>query len=311
MKHQLLRPPNRFISITGPDAETFLQGQCSADINQLDSKHFSYGTLNTPKGRMYSLFKVTRISHGLLLSIHQATFEQVLSTLKKYAVFFKCELSEASYKAYGSDLGQEQALLSISADFEPLFNSENAINKVGNEHSTLLRLPGKECLVELWTQELPAKTIETQDALENWLAREALCGIPQLYKATLEQFILQELNLQELGAVSFKKGCYTGQEIIARMKFLGKLKKRMFLLQAEPSSSAVKPSPGASVLINNTGLETTKAGKLVRTHSLNHSQIALAVLNKELVNESSLAFISEFPDTIYKIHELSYESLIN
>jgi folate-binding protein YgfZ len=143
---------------------------------------------------------------------------------------------------------------------------------------------------------------------EHWLANEVLEGIPQIYEQTSEQFILQELNLHELGAVSFKKGCYTGQEIIARMKFLGKLKKRMFLLKTS-SNSDLALEPGQDVYIKTTADERKKAGKLVRCHRLDsESVVALAVLNKELVDQESSATVGDSAEQTFAITGLEYNT---
>ena len=94
---------------------------------------------------------------------------------------------------------------------------------------------------------------------EDWACMESIKGLPEIYPETSEAFILQYLNLHELGAVSFKKGCYTGQEIIARMKFLGKLKKRTYLLHSPDKTNA---QAGDTLYDQN----TKKCGEIVRTH---------------------------------------------
>ena len=304
MNQKLVKLPNSFISIIGQDSERFLQGQCSADLSELSTDQFTYGTLNTPKGRMYALFKVIRIENGLLLSLHESTADHALQTLQKYAVFFKCELSKATYYAYGGDLEQKAEFLNLCPIFEELFDPENSSSKKGDSNKSLLKLPGEQKLFELWSSEELSDAAETENA--NWLAREAIDGIPQIFSNTIEQFILQELNLQELGAVSFKKGCYTGQEIIARMKFLGKLKKRIFLLQST-SDADINFSPGEDVFIKSDEGDAKKAGKAVRIHRLNENTlIALAVLNKELLTEDNIAFISDKSEIEFSIQELSY-----
>jgi folate-binding protein YgfZ len=298
--------PSRFISITGEDSEKFLQGQCSTDINSLDSNHFSYGTLNTPKGRIYGLFKVVRISNGLLLSVDESCFEHILKTLSKYAVFFKCELKEANFHSYGCSTPSLAVICERYPELAALKAPEDNSNKAGDDNTLLIRLPGKQGLLEFWSQQVPDDSCSDTEALENWLAKETKAGIPQVFSATQEQFILQELNLHELGAVSFKKGCYTGQEIIARMKFLGKLKKRMCLLEGN-GTAADQLEPGADVFIKTIEGLPKKVGKLVRAHTLTDTIItALAVLNKEQVDTGETTYIGSDLDTGFIVSDLSY-----
>ena len=94
MHSHLIKLPSQFISITGLDAEKFLQGQLTCDLSALTAQQVSYGTLNTPKGRMYALFKIIRIEDGFLMSLEPSTLEVTLKQLGKYKVFFKCEITE-------------------------------------------------------------------------------------------------------------------------------------------------------------------------------------------------------------------------
>jgi folate-binding protein YgfZ len=304
MKHNFVQLPSKFISVIGEDAEKFLQGQCSADLSTLKNNEFRFGTLNTPKGRIYGLFKVIRVPNGFLLSLNESIAEQTLQTLKKYSVFFKCQLMIESYYSYGCQQSDADSLQEIDGNFKTFMEAESAENKTGKDGSYLLRIPGKHQLFELWQD--TDLGINDKNA-ESWLAKEALNGIPEIYEATQEQFILQELNLQKLGAVSFKKGCYTGQEIIARMKFLGKLKKNMFLLHAD-YNDAFTYVPGTEVYVETPDGIIKKAGKLVRAHANDNGKlVALAVLNKELLESDVTARIESFPDIDFTIEELEYD----
>lgn len=307
MNSNIVKLPYSFISIIGDDAVKFLQGQCSVDLDSLSNENFTYGTLNTPKGRMYALFKVTLTDRGLLLCLHKSTADKALQTLSKYAVFFKCSLEKAEYYAYGCEAEHKSWLINISSQFASLINGELTTNKAGNDESVLLKLPGNQALFELWVNRDLPDTNNQVDTQNKWQAKETLCGIPQVFEETVEQFILQELNLQELGAVSFKKGCYTGQEIIARMKFLGKLKKRMYLLHAT-SELPLNTLPGSDVYVQTEPDENRKSGKLVRAHRLDEKNlVALAVLKKEHVTDSSSAIIDQQSQIKFSIQDIRYD----
>ena len=302
MTHVLTKLPYRFLSVKGIDAEKFLQGQCSCDLRELESDNFTLGTLNDPKGRMYGLFKIIRIKDGFLASFEQSTFDTALSKLNKYAVFFKCELLETNYSSFGSDSREIQGVF-------PNFDSK--ATKIGDDHCLAIKLPGQHQLYEIWANSEASSFYDPKHdnacVLNDWLACETLDGIPQLYEQTQGKFILQELNLQELGAVSFKKGCYTGQEIIARIKFLGKSKKRMFLLQGTTNSvsSGRQPSLGAAVH-TATG---QKIGKLIRFHSSQSAGlVALAVLNQDLIKDFEEVYIEDLEAELLKVQDINYKA---
>ena len=246
--------PYTFVSVQGLDAAKLLQGQISCDVENLDPVVPSFGTANTPKGRMYCLFRILPWEDGFLLGMHSSLAKSFMTRLQKYAAFFKCELTiETSIQALAIQEGNAQAKAGICV-FHP-FSGRG--------------------VQEIWTSEPLTEQSDSSELIDEWCVLNCLEGIPELYPETLEQFILQQLNLQDLGAVSFKKGCYTGQEIIARMKYLGKLKKKMFVISSQTLKQAVKP--GSDVL----SLEGKKIGELVRLHfsRITNAYVGLAVLD--------------------------------
>jgi len=191
--------PARFISVIGADAERFLQGQSSCDLSELDRQHFTYGTLNSPKGRMYAFFKAVRIEDGFLLSLHSTTLDSSLEKLKKYIVFFKCALLEAQYIAYGGYLNTIEELRELAPGSDKLKLDLEPSAKTGNDKLLVIRHPGKHQLVELWcTENLNEERID-EVVTAQWCSHAAHDGIPELYAETQDTFILQELNLQDLG----------------------------------------------------------------------------------------------------------------
>tara|TARA_R110002072_G_scaffold24747_2_gene83651 strand:- start:11812 stop:12738 length:927 start_codon:yes stop_codon:yes gene_type:complete len=295
--------PNRFISISGADAVKFLQGQASCDLSVLTEKHFSFGTLNTPKGRMYCLFKIIKTEHGLLLSMNESLLETTLQKLSKYAVFFKCELKEeVAYRAVG--------FTSIEANNYPALlnniglNSEALSAFTKSDGTFYLNISDQNRLGEIWLKDgesLPKPFDNTSImSLEHWFALETRSGVPELYSSSQEAFILQYLNLHHLDAVSFKKGCYTGQEIIARMKFLGKQKKQTYLLHSDQQST---PAPLSPVYDN----EGKKCGVLVRSHySKETGTCALAILPIDSALHHNAVFIDEALHWPFSVSEIDY-----
>lgn len=261
--------PYSIIKVEGPDAEKFLQGQVSCDLAKLDTHAWCYGTANTPKGRLYWLFAIAKMSDHFLIRVHNEIVKQGLTTLSKYKVFFKCDIHILdTFNVYGETAQEaEQPPALLSAATNTLEECGEGLRKKATPASL-----NADTRTELWTEkDLPSS--HEKEATEAWFARDCEAGVPELYPNTLDTFILQQLNLQELGAVSFNKGCYTGQEIIARMKFLGKLKKKMYLFTVPLSDRIAGAAPG-DPLVDETG---RKIGQLVRLHSDQGKVHALAV----------------------------------
>ena len=294
---------DRFISITGPDAVKFLQGQASCDLNELGDDAYSYGTLNTPKGRMYCLFKIIKTDEGLLLSMNESLLESTLNKLSKYAVFFKCELKEdSSFEAYGITSEQNNSYQDFLSTTH--LNQEVILSCVKQNDDYWLNISSHKNLCEVWVKKASPKPSALsqceQISTDQWLALETICGIPELYESSQDEFILQFLNLQQLGAVSFKKGCYTGQEIIARMKFLGKQKKQTYLLHSDKKSIQ---APLAAIY----NKEGSKCGTLIRSHwSEKTGSVSLCILPIASALTIGEVFISASLDVAFSVIEIDY-----
>lgn len=294
MTTALIKLKSKFITVTGKDAEKFLQGQMSCDLSLIDSNKACFGTLNTPKGRMYAFFKIIRIDEGFLFCVQEDTFKLVLEKLKKYVIFFKCDLSEAeTFKSYGL-INQPNSNTKNSLKLPQL-----ALALLRSDENITLQLPCKPDMYEVWSPD-SLSDIDDHQAQEAWFAQETLNGLPELYSETQEKFILQYLNLQDLGAVSFNKGCYTGQEIIARMKFLGKQKKKMYLLKSETQYCA---SPHSEIYDS----KGVKCGTTVRSHySKETGSVALGILNINYTENESLVFLDSNLVHEFRIIKIQY-----
>jgi folate-binding protein YgfZ len=285
MTENYLKLPYTLIKISGPDAAKFLQGQFSCDVEALEDNSWSYGTANTPKGRMYWLFVIARIDGDFWIRVHKDIADAGIAVLSKYKVFFKCEITvQSEFSVYGT-----KEICDVNSRSIEL--NEQGFRRAADSS-------GSRC--ELWSKTSSESSSSEKD-LELWLKEDASQGIPELYPETTDTFILQQLNLQDLGAVSFKKGCYTGQEIIARMKFLGKLKKKMYHFTVN-SDAHQKALPGSNIVDS----EGKKVGQLVRVHSHNNTMSGLLVCDMAFIEQSTPAFLDEISGLPLTITELHY-----
>lgn len=242
------------LAVRGPDANKFLQGQVTCNLNYLSDSHSSLGARCTPKGRMQSSFRILSVSDGYLLAMASELLEAQLTDLKKYAVFSKSKLSDESQDWLRIGLsGGDNALRSLGLEL-----AEAADSVARRDELLALRL--SDGRAELWLPASQVAAVQAQLAsqlppalLNDWLLAQVRAGIGQVMGSTRELFIPQMLNLQAVGGVSFKKGCYTGQEIVARMQYLGKLKRRLYRLELhdspvpEPATALFSPTHASSV----------------------------------------------------------------
>jgi folate-binding protein YgfZ len=242
------------LAVRGSDAGKFLQGQLTCNLNYLSDSQASLGARCTQKGRMQSSFRILLEGDGVLMAMASELLEPQLADLKKYAVFSKSKLTDesAAWVRFGVDHG-DAALSSLGLELP--VDTDSVVR-----HGGLIAIRVSPDRAELWVAADQADDIKdklsavlTEGDLNQWLLGQIRAGIGQVMPSTRELFIPQMLNLQAVGGVSFKKGCYTGQEIVARMQYLGKLKRRLYRVQLdaselpEPGTQLFSPSHGSSI----------------------------------------------------------------
>ena len=228
-----------FIKLCGPDSEKFLQGQVTCDLNKLGSDSFLNGAHLTPKGRIIFLFSINRDSQGdLLLETHPSVVELAIASFKKYSVFFKTEITEVTDQFISILISGPDAA-SISDSINP--NQSRPIG-AGTYSLSLQADYAQTCLSNVCTDLIPAGQ-GYSDLLR------IRSGAADVTAESSDTFIVQMINLDAQNYISFKKGCYTGQEIVARAHYRGTVKRRMYILKLATSTL---PTIGEG-LINSEG----------------------------------------------------------
>ncbi len=194
------------LRIDGPEASKFLQGQLTCDVLALPVGGQTLGASCTPQGRMRALFRLLRRDDHFLALMPRAVVATTCEALKKYAVFFKTTLHDASadYQLWGV-LGADSATLPADA------LTLSAVHEVS-----------RHLLVQAADARPPELPGGRADSV--WAWAEVMAGEPAVYPETVEKLLPHHVNLPGVGGVSFSKGCYTGQEIIARMEYRAKIK---------------------------------------------------------------------------------------
>ncbi len=202
------------ISVSGADAVKFLQGQVTCNVETLDSQGCR-GAFCTPKGRVYCSFYLAsnqQAENEILLRMDKTIIEYCLATLKKYTVFFKVSLQDVSDMfdiIFGMDLPVDSPIQHYCIETDQPLLQEVWLKKSSNK--------------------LTQENIESQSWLDLQLVR---CGLFDINHHWVEQWLPHNMGLQRKipntqPAISYDKGCYTGQEIVARTHYLGNVKKTL------------------------------------------------------------------------------------
>ncbi len=253
------------LSVSGPDATTFLQGQVSCNVNDATETHSVLGCCCNPKGRVVSLFRLLQQDkHHYFLQLPSAILGSTQSHLQKYAIFSKVTLAETS-KLHSVGLAGKDAdtlLNDITGEIPEQINAvthyqDVTIVRISSSDATpqprFMLIGSEASLLKLCEALQPHTDTGTP---EDWQLLDIFAGLPSLAPETVERFLPHDLNLPELGAVNFQKGCYTGQEIVARMHYRGKPKRHMVQIGIG-STENVCPNPGDLVAHDALGENNT------------------------------------------------------
>ncbi|MDH2924559.1 hypothetical protein EV693_11715 [Nicoletella semolina] len=228
----------RLIEASGTEAEKYLQGQLTCDVVKLAIGEQTLTCHCDPKGKMSALFRLYRHTQEQFFMIMPVDLlPEALIQLKKYAVFSKVTFTEYSTPLFG-----------IVADASGEF-CEKICNQLTTDKHVIFSFGDNPKRAIFWGDEQPEKQTNADSQL--WDRLDIQQGIPLLYKANQFELIPQATNLQRLDkAISFTKGCYIGQEMVARAKYRGANKRAMFAFEGKISQCKAKvelPNIGTSI----------------------------------------------------------------
>ena len=221
------------IRIEGKDAESFLQGQVTCDINALSVHSVTHGAHCSAKGRMVANFDAIRVDEGLLLLVCSSSVtNKLMDSLKRYSIFSKVGISlDTTFQIYGIIDSTPETELSIPGLPEN-FGRPTEPNQILVCDQDIVYSYDNTQFLWLTNQDRP-KSNNQFDSL--WSAKTCLNGRTWITEKTTGLFLPQSINLQvdAISGISFTKGCYTGQEVIARLHYKGRLKRRMHLFSCD------------------------------------------------------------------------------
>ena len=239
------------LQINGDDRATFLQGQVTNDVMLLAGKNAHYTGYCNPKGRMLALFLAFAHYDHIHLQLNHSLLEPILKRLKMYVMRSKVEIKDVSDQIVRFGFNGPEAASILALNF--VSTPQNDYELTTLENAAILKLPSisnhnrYEIFSDAANADIIWNSLKANCQLVgkpcwDWLDIQA--GIPDVLPATQEQFVPQMLNLDILNGISFKKGCYTGQEIVARTHYLGKVKRRTLFAHV---SSTTEPQSGDEI----------------------------------------------------------------
>jgi tRNA-modifying protein YgfZ len=243
------------LSVTGKDAAKLLQGQITCNVNDISETKSSLAALCNPKGRAIATFLLVKKGDTFFLILPVELLETVKKRLQMYVLRSDVKITDSS---------DELCLIGLCEPDQTVRPFVTEIQQ-GIVSVSLPALTSRKLLIidadnaiRFWSEQVDSQGYRKADSNE-WLYLDIISGIPWITAATSEEFIPQMLNLDKLGGISFNKGCYTGQEVVARTHYLGKAKREMFLAECQTS---VPPESNSSI-VNRGSEEQEVVGKVL------------------------------------------------
>ncbi len=244
------------LKITGADACTFLHGQFSNDLNSLKGVSSQISSYSNPKGRLLSIFRIIRVNDFYLISLPADIAKLIAKRLQMFIMRADVRIEEISADWANVGVSGNGTDSLLQGEGHTIANeggcanwdeaSSTLIVRVADESTQFEIYSPNENMIPIWKK---LCKLTTPTSTTYWKLQHIQEGRAEVYAATQASFIAQMVNLQITGAVNFKKGCYPGQEIIARLQYLGKLKRKMYHYEVDAD---IPPVPGSEVFVADT-----------------------------------------------------------
>lgn len=283
------------LSVSGNEAKQFLQGQITCNIDDINQQQASIGAFCNAKGRVISTFFILQKDQGFLLILPKALIVALQKRLQMYIMRAKVHLQDQS---------EQWCLLGLKTDAELALPTQ-ALQCQNHQGGLVFKYPvanywlwlgANAQAIDFWNHLTEQNQMQGQTA-QAGLVHNIYAGIPWLTSETSEQYIPQSLNLGQLKGISFKKGCYTGQEIIARTHYLGKSKNTMVRAQMS-SSTAISLG---SKLYNLDSNSQQSIGNIINAEPVDDHYQMLVIIKQELAQASRLS-LQDAPSPIELIN---------
>jgi len=271
--------------VSGEDSERFLQGQLTCDLAALSEHDSCPGCLCDNKGRVIASFTLWKLAVTFYLEMEKGAAAFAEQHLKKYSVFYKSDIviKPELFTRFGLIGASSKKYLSQHFTAIPTALNQVEASSAGNAYLRLADPDNQR--YELWqgndsgtSDDFSADANLSEGNMEDWKLLDQAQGLYRLQAEDTGLYTPQELNYDQLGHVSFTKGCYTGQEIVARMHYRGKAKKRLYLLQLNSRSA-----PEKHMKINTR--DNKAVGEIIDVANLGDNHFQIQVIANESIQK--------------------------
>lgn len=274
------------LKITGVDTKKLLQGQLTCDVEKIQPNQCCVSAHCNSQGRMISLFHLLRKDEDYYLLLPRTMVEIAFNALKKYSPFYKTQLN---------DVSKSISCVGYKGNFKSQYKCFTV--SLPESHHFIL---GEKNFIEEITTELKQDPLLQKNT--DWHYLTIHQGIPTIYPETSGKFLPHEINLHTINdAISFDKGCYTGQEIIARMHYRGKLKKR---LHHAFINTAIEPKPGANIYFQQNHTKQI-GGTIVDSHEESHHHYHVLFIADDVIAQKTTLYLEPDAQTYLQIQNQS------
>ncbi|MFB2726898.1 tRNA-modifying protein YgfZ [Shewanella mangrovisoli] len=278
------------IKVVGEQGRSFIHGQVTTDISSLEANQWRWGAHCDPKGKMIASFRTFAIQEALLMLLPRETIEVDLPQLQKYAVFSKATLTNATAEWTLLGVAGEQATQFMTQHFGEITEELTLV-----EHGAILKDADRFILV---LQPDAATTLVGEHTVFDasvWQALEITAGYPNLAPSHANQYVPQMCNLQAINGISFNKGCYMGQETVARMKYRGGNKRALYIIHGTTSSDINLESALEIELEDG----YRKGGQIIEFVQRGNQVLLTAVLANDTANDAKLRFADDEQSSLH------------
>ena len=296
------------ISVSGEDAESFLQNQLTNDIKNITENSHQESAWCSPKGRIIANFRIFKKADAYILSFSHDLIEQIIKKLRMYVMMSKVTIEDVTDSIVHFGLAGENTEKLLQDMLDLPAKTGDTVQYKG---LSFLRIEGVipryeifgdlNDAKELWASVYEKGQKQGMCALTThkyWLYQDILAGLPYITKASSEAWIPQMVNYVAIGGVDFKKGCYPGQEVVARLNYLGKTKRRMYHLSLQTD---ILPNVDETLSSDN----DKDAGKILNA-AINPDGIVEALAIIKIAEADSTLWLENIESATVTILDLPY-----
>lgn len=251
------------LTVAGKDAASFLQGQITCNVHDITDNKSSLGAICNPKGRVITTFLLIKRDDAYLLLLPVELLAAIKKRLQMYVLRSAVTLTDSSDELCLIGGCQLDVKTSANDQFGNTTRQQNRLTiDLSRQVNRQLLITDAEDAQLFWQEQTSEHGYQPAGS-EVWRSLDVIDGIPWLTTETSEEYIPQMLNLDTLGGISFTKGCYTGQEIVARTHYLGKAKRQMFVAECDLTEP---PAANTAIIDDSTG-ESVPAGHVLQAQA--------------------------------------------